>query len=142
MPVRLPARHARPRVGHIVTRRWSQLLVVLIVTTGCGEATQDLSSDAAQGEVLARQLGCAGCHGDAQNESSIGPGWVGSWGDTIELSDGRTVLFDGDYVTASVREPDRDRRPGDWLRMPAFSAAQLSDDELAAITAYLRELGS
>ena len=118
------------------------MLVVLVVATGCGGAAAELSSGAAEGELLARQLGCAGCHGDVRNEASIGPGWVGSWGDSIELADGRTIQFDGEYVTASVRQPDRDRRPGDWPRMPAFSAAQLSDDELAAITVYLRELGS
>ncbi len=127
-------------VGPTLVVLWA--LGATVVLAGCGgSAASDLQGGAARGATLARVLGCAACHGDANHDAAIGPSWVGSWADDVELSDGDTVRFDAEYVVTSVREPDLQRRIGDWRRMPAFGADQLTDDELNDIVAYLETLG-
>ena len=119
-------------------------LFVLVgaIVAGCGGSSDvELSGAAARGQVLTRDLGCAACHGGADASATIGPSWVGSWGDDVEMSDGTVVRFDASYVVSSVRQPDVHRRTGDWRRMPAYASDQLTDAEVADIVAYLKELG-
>ena len=58
----------------------------------------------------------------------------------MELDDGSRVVFDESYATRSVRDPGAQRRSGSWVQMPEFGLNRLSDADLAAIIAYLREL--
>lgn len=87
------------------------------------------------------QVGCANCHGGLDAAASVGPSWSGSWGTIVELNDGATVRFDAPYVERSVRNPGEQRRAGDWLQMPAYGVDQLTDDEIAALAAYIEEMG-
>ena len=52
-----------------------------------------------------------------------------------------TEFILGQYVERSVRNPGEQRRAGDWLQMPAYGVDQLTDDEIAALAAYIEEMG-
>lgn len=121
--------------------RVAAVAVAAMVAVSCaGGPAGSLSPNAARGRELAEQLGCAACHG-TDGEGGVGPKWAGMWGREVELSDDRHIAFDEDYVNRSVRDPDAEQQAGAWVRMPAFGPELLADEDLAAIVAYLRELG-
>jgi len=119
------------------------VVVVASVLTACAGSSDSttLSPAGERGRNVADRVGCSACHGGADGDATVGPSWVGSWGTEMRLDDGRLVLFDDDFVTASVRTPDIARREGNWIHMPAFASDQVSDDELTDLVAYLRDLG-
>lgn len=106
-----------------------------------GSSSRTLSAQAQEGEAVARRAGCAGCHGGADGGATVGPSWVGLWGTQVTLDDGSTVEFDEQFVRTAVRDPDAQRPEGTWLHMPAFGERQVSEADLQALIAYLRELG-
>lgn len=108
-----------------------------------GTAQIQLSAAGERGEQIAVEKGCASCHQiGAGSGGGLGPSWVGAWGDDVELSDGRVVVFDEDYVVRSVRDPAHDRRPGSWIEMPRFGPDHLDDEELADLIALFQELAA
>lgn len=111
------------------------------VVACAGDSRVQLDEDATRGRAVAESAGCAGCHGGDDAPATVGPSWNGSWGSEVVLDDGTKVLFDEAFVISSVRTPDLQRRKGDWLHMPSFTAEQISDAELADVIAYLIALG-
>ena len=130
------------------------------VAAACGDSSspRPLSAEAQEGQAVARRAGCAGCHGDANGGATVGPSWVGLWGTDVTLDDGRLVradavlvpprpprrsLHSGDneFVRTAVRDPDAQRPEGTWLHMPTFGERQVSEADLEALIAYIRELG-
>lgn len=107
-------------------------VAIAVVLAGCGSA---LSDDARAGEALVAELGCVVCHGE---QDGIGPSWTGVWGTDRELTDGSTVVFDAQYVRASLLNPKGQIVRGFEPVMPEFS---ISEVDLAAITRYLEESG-
>lgn len=135
-------------VSSVATRRrpgawvFAAGAVAAALAVGCaGGARLQLDDKAARGRDVAESAGCAGCHGGDDAPATVGPSWNGSWGSEVVLDDGTRVLFDEEFVISSVRTPDLQRRKGDWLHMPAFTAEQISDTELADVIAYLIALG-
>jgi cytochrome c oxidase subunit 2 len=118
-------------------------VVAAAVLAGCAgdetvtEAT--LSPVALVGKDLAEVKGCANCHA-VTDRVMVGPSWKGVWGEAVPLSDGTTAVFDEEYVVRSVREPAAQRRDGDWIQMPVYPESSLTDDELASIVAYVRDV--
>ncbi len=102
---------------------------------GGGEV--ELSAEAQAGRDLARQNGCAGCHGD-DFSGSLGPSWVGLYGSEVELEGGQTVTADEAYLTRAIADPGAERVAGFALEMPGND---LSDEEIAQVVAYIKELG-
>jgi cytochrome c oxidase subunit 2 len=102
-----------------------------------GEGTPDM---AAVGRTVAARKGCLACH-TATGESGVGPTWVGAWGATVRLSDGREVVADEAYLTRSMMEPDVDVVAGFEPVMPSFQG-QLDAFEVAALLEYVRALRS
>lgn len=110
------------------------LLSGAIGLIGCAQSA-GWSEDAVRGEALVQDLGCLACHGA---EHGVGPPWSGAWGTPRSLADGSTVVFDAAYVRTSVLEPGAQVVTGFDPVMPSFS---LTEDDLAAIVAYLEESG-
>lgn len=103
---------------------------------GTAEVTTPGGASAANGELLARSSGCAGCHG--QNfGGGAGPSLVGLAGSQVTLADGTTLVADTAYLTRSIAQPSADLVADYNLRMPANG---LSDDEIADIVAYIETL--
>lgn len=104
---------------------------------GGGESAPSGSATAmSRGEQVARQRGCAGCHGGDFGGAS-GPGWIGLAGSEVVLVDGTTVIADEAYLTRAIADPSADRRDGYSMKMPAND---LSDAEIADIVAYIQSL--
>ncbi len=87
-----------------------------------------------QGERLARDQGCIACH-SLDGSPSVGPTWKGLVGKTETLVDGSSVVVDEDYLKESIVDPNAKVVKGYGPIMPP---AQLTDDQLKALMAYLQ----
>jgi cytochrome c oxidase subunit 2 len=114
------------------------LVAVAGIAAACGGDAPEPSPPAQSGREVAQKWGCASCH-SPNGETRAGPTWEGIWGTTVELTDGRTVTVDDDYVTRSIREPDAEVVDGFAPAMPTFN---LSDAEIDDVIAYIRSLGA
>jgi cytochrome c oxidase subunit II len=88
------------------------------------------------GFALFRKLGCSGCH--AAGSTVHAPSLAGLLGREVHLQDGRTVLADENYVRDSILLPGKDVVAGFEPVMPSF-AGQVSEEDIQALIAYLRE---
>jgi cytochrome c oxidase subunit 2 len=83
--------------------------------------------------------GCSGCHADASKVHA--PKLSGLYGRTVNLSDGRQVKADDDYIRDSILQPKRAIVAGYEPIMPSF-AGLLDDGEIQSLTAYIRSLAA
>jgi protein SCO1/2 len=120
------------------------LLVMTTVAVSCGGGSTSggtdvvLSAEAARGKDIARTNGCSGCHG-GNGQGGVAPKWQDLYGSQVKLKDGSTVTADEKYLTTAIRNPSAQIVDGSNLKMPSNN---LSDDEIAAIVAYIKELSS
>lgn len=124
-------------------RRLRRLAPVAVLTLsailgGCNDdpGGGGLTGPAAVGEELAQSYNCTSCH-STDGSTSTGPTWRGIWGTQVELADGQRAAVDDDYIRRSISEPSDQVVDGFSPIMPAFD---LDDDELAALSAYIRSL--
>lgn len=103
-----------------------------------GSSDLNLTPAGQAGWELAREQGCAACHG-ADGEGNVGPAFAGLYGSEVALQDGSTVVADDDYLIRSIKDPNADKVEGYNLPMPGND---LSDAEIASILDYLREIGA
>ena len=59
---------------------------------------------AVNGKEMFSQLGCATCH-RSDGTQGRGPNLVGVFGKSVQLTDGRTVMADENYVRESILNP-------------------------------------
>ena len=115
------------------------LLIAVVVAAGCGgSVASELSPQAADGRQVANTSGCASCHG-ADGTGGVGPAFVGLYGSDVQLADGSTVVADDEYLRRSITDPGAERVEGYAVNMPS---TDLDEDEIEAVLAYIRELGS
>ena len=112
--------------------------------SACGRTADapTLSATARDGQVLAAEYGCTGCHAGLDSDADVGPTWLGAWGSEVALADGTSAVVDREFIVTAVREPDAQLREGDWVRMPYYSELHLPDADLELIIDYIRALGS
>lgn len=93
----------------------------------------------ARGKQLAGQYGCTGCHSTG-TQRLVGPGWGGLYGSQVKLTDGSTVTANDTYLATKILHADETTVAG-YPRgvMPVFSG-QLTDDDVAALVAYIHSL--
>ena len=103
-----------------------------------GRAVASCRRRAETGRQVANTSGCASCHG-ADGTGGVGPKFVGLYGSEVTLTDGSTVVADDDYLRRSITDPGAERVEGYAVNMPV---TDLSDDEIEAVLAYIRELGT
>lgn len=108
--------------------------VALASLAGCGGS--DLTPAAQEGRAVARDRGCAACHG-ADGEGGTGPEWTGLAGREVVLADGAVVIADQAYLRRAIVEPDAEIVAGYELRMPPNS---LTDEEVTKVLAYIAGL--
>lgn len=99
-------------------------------------AKTSLSPLAREGEKLATEQGCMGCHGFAA--SPLGPSWAGIYGRQTRFTDGTELSADEAYLTESIRQPAARIVEGYANVMPPYD---LSDQQIAALIAYMKEKG-
>jgi cytochrome c oxidase subunit 2 len=114
-------------------------VAALTVLVACGDDDGDqpsgLGAAARRGAELADDNGCSACHG----AGTVGPSWDGLYGSSVELDDGTTVIADDEYLTRAITDPGAEIVADYDVSMPDND---LDDDEVGAIVAYIRELGS
>ncbi|RSZ38411.1 MULTISPECIES: cytochrome c oxidase subunit II [unclassified Variovorax] len=91
-----------------------------------------------QGRALADAKGCVACH-TVDGSARVGPTWKGLYGKTETMSDGSTALVDDAYLRSFIQDPQARQVKGFPPVMPRI---ELSDEELAALVAYIQSLGS
>lgn len=123
-------------------RRLPLLLLWLPLIAACGGTSDDAPRPASaleqQGQLAARELGCASCHGLSGN-GGVGPAWTGLAGASVTLADGSTVLADREYLRRSITEPQSQVVAGFNVTMPTV---EVSPDQLDALVAYIEGLPS
>ena len=112
------------------------MAVALGLMVGCAGDDLDLTDAGRAGQDVAKDAGCAACHGGTGN-GGVGPAWAGLYGADVELADGRVVVADDEYLRRSIRDPQADIVAGYTLQMPENN---LSDAQIDAVLTYIREL--
>jgi cytochrome c oxidase subunit II len=92
---------------------------------------------AAQGKTLAQSKGCVACH-TVDGNPGAGPTWKGLYGKTEAFGDGSSALVDEAYLEREIRDPQARVVKGFAPIMPKID---LTPDELAALTAYIKSAG-
>jgi mono/diheme cytochrome c family protein len=130
----------------VVTGRWwfgaGRVLlatsIAIVGLVGCDDDGDDapdgLSAEARRGAEIAEDSGCSACH----RSEAVAPAFERLYGSTVELDDGSTVVADEEYLTRAITDPGADIVAGYAAAMPDND---LTDDEVASVVAYLRELG-
>lgn len=92
-----------------------------------------------RGEIFAQQFGCLGCH-SVDGSENTGPTWKGIFGSNEALDDGTSVVVDPDYLYKSIRDPGAQIVQGFQNLMPEALAAQLTDEQIEDIIAFIESL--
>lgn len=92
----------------------------------------------AQGQALAQAKGCIACH-STDGKPGVGPTWKGLYGKTETMADGSSIRVDDVFLKDEIRNPQARVVKGFASIMPKV---ELTDDELAALSAYIQSLGS
>ena len=129
----------------------SFLALVLFASFGsCGEPDDDGSilaraegapsglEEAAWGELLFASHGCVGCH-SINGSRGVGGSLAHLYGRPRTLLGGEQVVADDDYIRRSLFEPSAELLEGFEPSMPSYEGL-LDEDQVAALTAYLRSL--
>ncbi len=124
-------------LGRVLVAEAVALVVMLAACGGGGKDGAELSEQAAAGRTLALRSGCASCHGE-DGAGDVGPPFIGLYGTNVELADGSTVVADDAYLSRSITEPGAEKVAGFDVNMPTNG---LTDDEVAQIVTWIRELG-
>ena len=94
---------------------------------------------ASQGQTLFQKYACNTCH--TNDATGRGPILAGLFGKSVQLSDGKTVVADENYVRESILSPQAKIVAGFGPIMPTFQG-QVSEDDLLKLIAYVRSLGA
>ena len=92
-----------------------------------------------RGQNWVKQTGCLSCH-SIDGTQNIGPTFKGLYGSPVTLDNGTTVTADDTYCIDSIRSPGKEVVKGFNNIMPADIAANLTDQQIQDIIAYLKSL--
>jgi cytochrome c oxidase subunit II len=95
---------------------------------------------AAHGRRIAAAQGCLKCH-TLDGTPHIGPTWLDLYGRQEQLADGRTVIADEAYLTASMMEPLAQVVRGFPQVMPSYRG-KLAPPDAAALVELIKALRS
>ncbi len=86
-------------------------------------------------------LKCAGCHNPTEVKKT-GPGLANIWGKERDFGGGDKLTVDENYFTESIRNPNARIVSGfsKPSQMTVFSEADISNEEMAWLRAYIRSL--
>ncbi|MDH5491137.1 MAG: cytochrome c, partial [Myxococcales bacterium] len=119
----------------------SQAAYAEFLASGSGPPADCVSSTdvaACWGELLYTRNGCIGCHANDGERQQPGPNWKGLFGQERPLEGGGSVTADENYIREAIMQPQAAIVQGySTLNMPPYN---LSDDEVAAIIAYMQAL--
>lgn len=106
----------------------------------CGDTdTSNFTGEAAEGENVARDLGCAQCHSAVEGVNVMGPSWAGLAGSEVTLEDGSTVTADRAYLERSITDPSAEIVDG---FKPIMPTVPLDDTQMDQVIAYIEALAA
>ncbi|WP_454766840.1 c-type cytochrome [Cupriavidus campinensis] len=91
-----------------------------------------------QGRALAQSKGCVACH-SVDGKPGVGPTWKGLFGSTQTFADGSSAPVDDAFLKTEISDPHARLVKGFGPLMPQLP---VTDAELAALSAYIRSLGT
>lgn len=91
------------------------------------------------GARLYRIHGCVTCH-TIDGRPSTAPTFLGAYGQTRVLTNGRRAVVNPDYIRRSIREPSAEIVAGYTNQMIRYTPELLSDVELDALVAFIMSL--
>lgn len=97
----------------------------------------------AAGKLIIQSKACIACH-TSDGTKLVGPSFKGIYGHKITVvTDGkeREITVDDEYIRRSILEPDADVVKGFTKGQMVSYKGQLTDDDIKAITEYLKTLG-
>lgn len=109
---------------------------VAAASVATADAVEDLTT---HGGKLVKDYACTACHA-ADKQKLVGPGWGGLYGSNVTLTDGSTVVADDTYLTEAIRNANTQIVAGYVAGTMPDYADMLTDDEVAAMVAYIRSL--
>ena len=131
-----PSRTRRRRVAVTVLTVASAALML----GACGGGDEStFTGEAARGEGVARDLGCAQCHSSSPGVAIHGPSWAGLAGSQVTLEDGSKVTADRAYLERAIKEPSAEVVEGFKPLMPTVP---LDDTQIDQVIAYIEALGN
>lgn len=92
------------------------------------------------GEKVFRLKACMACH-STNGRKMVAMTIKGKWGTEIELTNGKKVFYDEVFFIESIRKPNAKITKGHVCVMPAYSKADIPDDEMAGLVAFVKSLG-
>ncbi len=97
------------------------------------------------GQQLFFKLQCINCHNniydaESPNSSNRAPNLEGLYGSIVPVEGGRSVTADTGYLRESIRNPMAKVHSGWKPIMPAYTKAQVSEEELGQVVAYIQYL--
>ena len=97
-----------------------------------------------RGKWLYERKACKGCHyAGTEGAQGPGPSYNGSWGKPVLLAGGGEVVFDENYVSNAILNPQGQYRKGyDTASARPSYKGQLKLEQIEAITAYIQSLQS
>lgn len=87
-----------------------------------------------RGQQVAQSKGCVACH-SIDGTRGVGPTWKGLLGKTETMEDGTTALVDEAFLARFIRDP----KPIKGFP-PVMPKVELTDDEVAALVAYIKSV--
>ncbi len=119
---------------HLCLLLWTSLVF------GCGpSADSSPGKNAAlvsRGRSLHTTYACDSCH-SLDGSPRSGPSYVGNFGDSVALVDGRKLVRDEAYLRRALVDPNAEIPAGSDASMPTY---RLSADQLDALVAFMKSL--
>jgi cytochrome c oxidase subunit 2 len=93
------------------------------------------------GQWLYERQGCKGCH-SVDGTIVVGPSFKGSFGTSMDMSDGSKVQMDEVYIRNSILNPQSQARASFVAKINQMNsyANKLKEDEISALTAFIKSL--
>jgi cytochrome c oxidase subunit 2 len=107
-----------------------------IQTSSASPEKVTLTPLAHQGKKVYEMKGCVACH-TVDGTTKIGPSHKGLYGRKTQLTDGRTVVADDNYIRGHIENPQGTLVKGYSPVMPTFKGL-ISETEMNALLAYLK----
>ncbi len=106
---------------------------------GWGQTEEAASADpVAHGKLLYQAKGCVACH-SLSGKSPVGPTFENLFGSDVELSDGKKVKADENYIRESIMDPQAKMVKGYTPLMPTFRG-QMTDEEVNDMMAFIKSV--
>lgn len=132
----------RPRTRRSPVAALAVVVALVVVACGDGGATEGapepVTPAGERGRALAARS-CVSCH-STNGSRGTGPTWLDLAGSEVELTDGRTVVADEDYLRRAIVDPRSEVVAGYSNIMPVNRG--LSDDDVDDLTTYIQELST